>query len=211
MSFFLIGCSSNYLVKDFPSKNKFYEDFNNSVNKERVNIILTNDSSFSINNGVVIINDTLFALRDFEIKRNISFAKSDISDIKYNNNDYKSGTLLLNTGENVNVNNINFTHDSIQATAINKLLVNQYIIPIYRIKTIDFKNRSEGTLIGFLLGGILGYLSGRLLVVDINHKADSEKSNDYYWVLLAAPIVGIATGLLISEYIGYQHYYHFNN
>ncbi len=211
MTFSLIGCTSNYLVKDFPSKNKFCEDFNNSVNKERVNITLTNDSSFSINNGVVIINDTLFALSDLEIERPILFAISDIAEIKYNNNDYKSGFLVLKTGEKININNIVFTHDSIQAIVINKSLVNKYLIAMDRVRTIDFKDRSEGTFSGILSGGLLGYLLGRLLVTNINHKPNPDQNNSYYLILYAAPIVGILTGIMISNFIGYQHYYHFNN
>ena len=55
----LTGCSSTYKVSDFSSKDKFYEDFNNFTNKKTLKVTLNNDSSFIINKGAMISNDSL--------------------------------------------------------------------------------------------------------------------------------------------------------
>ena len=60
----LIGCSSTYKVSDFSSKDKFYEDFNNLARNKSVKVTLLNDSSFSINSGAAIQNDSLYSLRE---------------------------------------------------------------------------------------------------------------------------------------------------
>jgi hypothetical protein len=56
---FLIGCSSTYKVSDFPSKEKFYDDFNKSINNKTAKVILYNDSSFSITGNIKIASDSL--------------------------------------------------------------------------------------------------------------------------------------------------------
>jgi PBP1b-binding outer membrane lipoprotein LpoB len=44
LALLLMGCSSTYTIKDFPSKERFYEDFNNSVKNKDVSITLMSDS-----------------------------------------------------------------------------------------------------------------------------------------------------------------------
>ena len=56
----LTGCSSIYTQKDFPSKQKFYEDFNNSVRNKKVIVTLTNDSLINLINAE-IKNDSLLS------------------------------------------------------------------------------------------------------------------------------------------------------
>ena len=56
----LMGCSFTYTIKNFHSKEKFYEDFNNSAKNKDLNITLINDSSFSVIGGRVLKQDTLY-------------------------------------------------------------------------------------------------------------------------------------------------------
>ncbi|MHB8851719.1 MAG: hypothetical protein ACYC6P_00010 [Ignavibacteriaceae bacterium] len=53
------GCSSYYTEKRFPSKEKFYDDFNNFAKNKNVEVTLMNDSSFTILEGASISEDTL--------------------------------------------------------------------------------------------------------------------------------------------------------
>lgn len=71
ISLFIIGCSSTYSVGDFPSKEKFYENFNKSIK-----VILVNDSSYIIDKNVKISNDSLVLLNpDQSVENNIALGK----------------------------------------------------------------------------------------------------------------------------------------
>src|ERR1035437_9263046 len=95
---FFMGCST-YTIKDFPSKEKFYEDFNNSAKNKDVNITLINDSSFTIHDGVVLENDTLFSFAKLEERYVRTYPLSLITEIRYLNNDISTALILLKNGE----------------------------------------------------------------------------------------------------------------
>ena len=59
---FLVGCSSTYTLKDFSSKEKFYEDFNKYMSNRLVKVTFVNDSSFIISENVKISNDSVLLL-----------------------------------------------------------------------------------------------------------------------------------------------------
>jgi hypothetical protein len=58
ISLVILGCSSTYTIKDFSSKEKFYDDFNNFAKDKNVEVQFVNDSSLTIGNGAIIIRDT---------------------------------------------------------------------------------------------------------------------------------------------------------
>ena len=113
LALLLIGCSSTYTIKDFPSKERFYEDFNNSAKNKDVSITLMSDSSFFINDGIILEDDTLFSL---EGKDNRSFALSDITEIRYTNNDSSSASIIFKNGEILRGKDIRTDSDSIYFT-----------------------------------------------------------------------------------------------
>ena len=55
----LTGCSSIYRISDFPSKDKFYGDFNKFADNKNLKVTLTNDSSFYSRRKTEISEDTL--------------------------------------------------------------------------------------------------------------------------------------------------------
>jgi hypothetical protein len=59
-SLLLTGCSSTYTIKGYPSKDRYYRDFNRSVGDKDLKIILSNDSLYETTGGGVIKYDTLF-------------------------------------------------------------------------------------------------------------------------------------------------------
>ena len=72
----LTGCSSSYTIKDFPSKDKFYQSFNKSVGQRDIDITLTNDSQVSKFGGGILKHDTLFTITEsfpIESVKNINF------------------------------------------------------------------------------------------------------------------------------------------
>jgi hypothetical protein len=71
-----MGCSSTYTIKDFSSKDKFYQSFNTSVKDHDMNITFTNDSLFEITGGGNLKQDTLYTLTNsfpIETIKNINF------------------------------------------------------------------------------------------------------------------------------------------
>jgi len=72
----MIGCSSTYTIKDFSSKDKFYQSFNTSVGYKDINITLNNDSQVTIFGGGTLKHDTLYTLTDVfpvETIKNINY------------------------------------------------------------------------------------------------------------------------------------------
>ncbi len=80
----LIGCSSTYTVKDFSSREKFYENFNKSVANKNVKVTLMNDSSFNSRESTRIANDTLYFMSNLQTEKKIPL--SEIQSIKHNYN-----------------------------------------------------------------------------------------------------------------------------
>ncbi len=54
-----MGCSGIYTLQNYPSKQKFYEDFNNFAKNKNLKVTLNNDSSFVTQKGTKISNDSL--------------------------------------------------------------------------------------------------------------------------------------------------------
>jgi len=101
-----MGCSSTYKVTDYPSKEKFYEDINNSIGNRDFNVV-TDDSSFTGFRGSEIKNDSLYAVtRIIEKKETIS--SEDIKEIKYFGKAYEepSADIWLKNGEELRAENL---------------------------------------------------------------------------------------------------------
>jgi hypothetical protein len=204
----LIGCSSTHTIKDFPSKEKFYQDFNNSAKNKDVKIILINDSSFAINDGIALENDTLFSYVILEGKDSRSFALSEIIEIKYTNNDYKSASVLFKNGDKLIGEDIRTNRDSIYFVTMKKLLTINNIIPINKVKTISYKNRLVRIPLGILAGGVTGLVSG------IFYASSPHPSQDNAGLIsgsiIGGALIGVLIGSIVSYRIGYNYYYQFN-
>ena len=92
---FFIGCSSTYRISDFPSKDKFYGDFNKFADNKNMKVTLTNDSSFTAEGKTEISGDTLIITMNvqkeekinIDVKKDIylSLPLSKIKEISYKN------------------------------------------------------------------------------------------------------------------------------
>ncbi|MHB8338924.1 MAG: hypothetical protein ACYDEE_16030 [Ignavibacteriaceae bacterium] len=81
----LESCSSIYSVKDFSTKEKFYEDFNKFMKNKTIEITLINDSSFIALGGAKINNDTLNYSIDVLKPANEHLSLNNIKKIIYKN------------------------------------------------------------------------------------------------------------------------------
>ncbi len=78
VSILFYGCALTLKTTDFPSKEDFYNRFNNSMNNKEVMITLLSDSSKIIANSVIIENDSL----DFVKKGQHEIVKLPLRNIK---------------------------------------------------------------------------------------------------------------------------------
>ena len=203
------GCS-NFFVKNFPSKQDFYNSFNSFAERKTLNIKLTNDSIFTYSNGIFVRNDSLVLNGYFTYKETKALAIKDIKNINYYSIDFRnpSAYLELKDGENLNAEKIKISKDSINF--INVALKDK-CIPLKEVENIYYKNRWIGASIGLPLGGFLG---GIFLEYGILPPFKSTGWEQYYdqhvfdkiKVLLWLPAVGTIIGVII----GYTYNYQFN-
>ena len=143
-AFFFLGCSSTYKVSDFPSKDKFYEDFNKSMYNKFVKVSLVSDTTFIITGNVKISNDSLILFNSGENPiNNISLEKiQKITSIYKGNNRFTGLWIGASLG---------------------------FLLSTTIIGAIDDINNDFHTLpqfpanFGFAgMGGIIGYLIGTI-------------------------------------------------
>jgi hypothetical protein len=203
-----MGCSSTYTINDFPSKEKFHQSFNNFAKNKDINVILTNDSSFTLRQGAELINDTLFSVFSLGIRYDKSLSLFDLKNLDYTSNDYKSANILTENGQRFNAENIIIHNDSISFSLIVPEQTTNNIIPLSKIKTISYKNRFLRIPLGILSGGMSGFLAGILYVTN------NKFSKDEYGYSTGAPVIyailGAAFGGIASIIIGYDYNYYFN-
>lgn len=205
-----MGCSI-YTIKDYPSKEKFYEDFNNSAKNKDVNITLINDSSFTINDGVVLENDSLFSFAKIEERDLRIYPLSVITEIRYMNNDTSTALILFNNGETLRGTNFRTESDSIYFTMQTSTKKNKNVpipIEIDKIKTITYKTHLRSIPLGILGGAITGLITAAIASTGISDSKDNNGKAAAYFIV--SPILGAAIGVIVGGIIGWNTIYQFN-
>ncbi len=207
----LIGCSSTYTLKDFSSKEKFYEGFNDFAKNKNVKVTLYNDSSLSAPFGAVILNDTLNVVKRVqEIEKTIS--KNEIKEIKYyytTNFLHPDFKVILKNGNELKEKNIEILPDSSVKYSLFKHINES--IPIDRVKTVNYKNNWLGMIPGFLSGfissALLGYAGGISALIFSSNKKNEALP---FYVLAITTVAGTTMGTIIGWLIGFNYTYQFN-
>ncbi|MGA7721955.1 MAG: hypothetical protein WCA84_12375 [Ignavibacteriaceae bacterium] len=206
LSLLLIGCSSTYKVTDFPSRDKFYNDFNKSADNKILQVTLNNDSTFTAASGALISNDSLVII--MQSQREEKLSRNEINSIKYSGSVITnlSDTVFLKDGSEAIAKKINIISDSSIIVVVSES--SKAYFPINKIRTISYKNNFIGSLVGFLPGSILGFITG-LIVTDyltVNND-DTPKTPS---PLLYMPIIGSITGIIWGWNVGWVYTYQFN-
>jgi len=203
-----VSCSSIYTVKDFSSKAKLCQDFNNSVKDKSIKVKFINDSSLTINNGAVIENDTLYSIGYRLDKRYERIALSEIKKINYTGSDYKSANLLLKNNDQINAGDINIANDTMEYSVTKKILMRTEVAPLDKIKEASYKNHRLGIPGWFLAGTGLGIIVGAIIFVSRNN---GSPDNAYMTLnsFLTIPF-GSFVGIIWGWIDGYNYTYQFN-
>lgn len=203
------GCSSTYTVTDFGTKEKFYEEFNETFKEREAKVTLVNDSSFIALNGVEINHDTLVSFVNLEEKKNRRFALSEVVDIEFLGSTITTASVLLKNSDKLTGNEVKVTKDSISFVESKSLISSKKIESIDKIKQISYKNRWKRMPLGVLAGAPLGLLSG-ITLGNVLKTKDAEGNPSIFSMVLQMTAVGVLTGCITSYLIGFDYIYQFN-
>ena len=208
----LIGCSPTYKISDFSSRDKFYGDFNNFARNKNVKITFTNDSSFYVDNGAEIVNDTLYYLGIEINSGNKRITVSDIKELNYTSNDYKSASILLKNGESYRAKEIKMGKDSIEFAFTNEVITQNKVTSINNIQKISYKNRWLGVIPGSIAGTLLGFVIG-VATISPSTPLAGELQGGTPANFASVPI-GTFSGLILGSafgwFMGFNYTYQFN-
>jgi hypothetical protein len=201
---FLIGCYSTYNIFDFSSKKEFYDDFNKCANDKQVQITLKNDSTFTAENGAVILNDTLTYF--WFAPKNEKITPDEISFIKYTGSDMRhlSAEILLKNGNTVVAKNVSLISDSCFSGNVYEKISRH--IPVSEISNAGYKNHWLGIPFGILPGAILGFIAGAA-AYSVNPATNTWGGN-YVFLFGGAPL-GLITGGIWGWLTGWTYTYEF--
>jgi hypothetical protein len=206
------GCSSTYRISDFSSNDKFYEDFNHFAQNKSVKVTLLNDSSFSINDGAKIQNDSLYAIEKDNIMLIKEIDTAEIKELSYNK--FQTYALIfLKDGESYQAHDIEFHKDSIHFFYDNKIIKTINISSINKIKNISYKNHWIGIPFGFLGGIIIGALAGRsglIQVPETEGNAPTITDNNYVGGIYFGMLAGAIAGSVVGWVLGWNFTYEFS-
>jgi hypothetical protein len=197
-SLFLFGgCSTTHYLKYAKSDKAFYDDYNNSAGHKEIKVSLAGDSVLYTDDHSLIKNDTLYVFEKESEAKNYVLPTTDIKDIYYISNDYKTAVLVFDDGEKIRAENISINVDTISFGGIRELLYKEPLVPLNQINTVTYKNHwrgvINGTLGGILLGGGLG-ATGWIFKPPDGHGGIDR---------LGATIGGALSGLIIGGVVGY--------
>jgi hypothetical protein len=200
---FLTGCST-YTIKNFYSKEKFYQDFNKSAKNKDVSITLVYGKSFDIDNGVILENDSLISYEKSGIKGKMTVPLTDITDLLYTDNNHNSASVIFKNGGIIEGDNITVGHDSICFDGMKQFIVRKSVAPINKVETVSYINNARAVPSGIFGGALAGLITAGIASVSL------DKSNKplNYW--LPAPLIGAVVGGIIAVLIGWNTTYQFN-
>ncbi len=201
-----VGCSSTYRITDFPSREKFYEDYNSFAKGKNIKITLVKDSSFYSPNSSEIVDDTLFYLKDSVIIKNYVLPTNEVKKIDYLSSDFKSAKFTLISGEQLTAKNIFSSKDTVRFIGTKKLKSKYPLVPIDKVKFLSYRIHWPGLVTGLIITFPLSFL-----IAALGESGDTSNSGFFgsgAAIYLGVPVVTILGGVLGWLDGGYSFYYY---
>ncbi len=214
ISFFLIplcifglsGCYPLHKVKDYKSKELFYAEARKSIEDKNVIITLAaNDSSISAAD-LQFQDDTIQYLAS--VKWSVkSFYPNEIASVKYpySNSGNSSGIIYLQNGDSVLAHFIMYNPKIRLDCKVVDSTFQKFTLK--EIKSISYRNYF-GIPLGFLVGGVTGYLGGNYWYIYKEEKSrEYAHTHEHYqydnlgYLLLPRvvfPVAGLIAGWIIG-------------
>ena len=203
---FFTGCSSTYKVTDFPAKEKFYEELNNSFKDKEAKITMINDSVLITHAGVEIENDTLYSIVHLEEKQNSRLALTDIENINYRGNDFTSALILSKDGTEFKAEKVKVLHDSVNFIEVRDVRAKNIITSIDNVRNVSYKNLWLRIPSGIFGGGTIGLMISANILVSNNNSFLVGGFQPYG---IAGFVIGALIGGSIGYFFGYDELYQF--
>jgi hypothetical protein len=208
----LLGCSSAYRVTDFPTEEKFYEDFNSFAKDKSVKVTLINDSSFTPENNVQILKDSLFILTTREIIEKQTLRNDEIQGVEYYSDNIPDKILLKN-GKSIVIKRMVIMPDS--SVDVLKVEYTHKLKPLAlnQVKEISYKNHWLGIPFGFVGGELFGIITGwRISRYESQHENFAAQNNqlEELAVLFYGIVLGPIVGSIVGWIVGWDYVYVFN-
>ncbi|MGA7721951.1 MAG: hypothetical protein WCA84_12355 [Ignavibacteriaceae bacterium] len=203
----LIGCSSTYNVADFPSKDKFYADFNKSASDKSLKIIMNNDSTINAGNGALISNDSL--LITIPVQKEEKISRDNIEELIYNSYDPNIiNKIILKNGKSITSDRISILPDS-SVSFFDYVSTNESL-SLNNVKKISYKNHWLGLPVGLIFGPLIGYGLGISLGEAISQSSFSSASSADKATIYVISSIGFVTVSVLGWVNGWTYTYIFN-
>lgn len=212
--FFFMGCSSLYTLKNFPSKQKFYDDYNSFAKNKKVDVTLTNDSSFTTSEGTRISNDSLILINQIKKTEVERIPKRQIKSINdfYDSNSNHMVKIFLQDGKEIDEKHIKYLPDSSIQIVTTRVITTHKSLPLDIVKEVYYKNNWPGIIPGLILGipaGIIISLS-KIIPTYVNEGSPPRTTYDYIGSFIIGIPSGSIIGCIIGYLIGFNYTYQFN-
>ncbi len=207
---FFTGCSSTYKVTDFPTKEKFYEEINTTLNQRPTKVTLRNDSVLAAQAGLVLKNDQLTCYSKVIDKRNRKIPLQDLASVNFNGQEKESAFIKKKNGEEFVAEDVSTVMDSLQFTEVRNL-TKITVFPIDSVKSVSYtslwKAMSVGGMIGWPSFGILGYYWGKSITqLDGGNSGDrsSQEFSGFVMGIFAGSFLGAISGFFWEYLVVYE-------
>lgn len=215
--FFIFGCSTTYRLSSFSSKEKYYEKINSELRDKEIAVELTDEDFPLFYKDVAIQGDTLFSIVEDVRDTLLTFPKKEITEIYFDIN-HTSANVYFKNGQVLKAESVKGAIDSVW---IKEKVVTQkkiFISEASNIKTLAYKNKGKGAMLGIplgiVLGGVTGILIGKISPMNKTEYKNSEhgktEGDQYLNNFATGVFIGVLTGLVTGHIVGYPITYEFD-
>jgi hypothetical protein len=204
---FFCGCSTKIFIRDFSSRDKFNEKVNNDFEGRTAYVEIIGDNEIHTGH-LVAAGDTLLIYKDTLKVETGTISKTEIENIRYNNNTLSSGCIYLKNKRTIEAYSLDMSKDSVfyKDAKLDRDVIDR--IPAKKIKAAYYKTYWPGIISKAIAGGAMGWLGG-ILISTTNNRKDGGGLNSF----LSAGgggYIGAIAGFILGVVFPTEHVYVFD-